>query len=90
MTMVATITLGTVASAAMTMDIPAMSRQAEATVARANCRSVDTAILAYLTDRQKLPTSLTDVQPYVQGDIAAYRIVDGKATGPGCDELHRR
>jgi hypothetical protein len=27
---------------------------------------------------------VSDVQPYVRGDISAYRIVRGKATGPGC------
>jgi hypothetical protein len=84
MTMVATITLGTVASAAMTMDVPAMSKDAQATVSLANCRQVNTAILAFYAERQAQPTSLADVDPYVQGDISAYRVVRGKAVGPGC------
>jgi hypothetical protein len=82
--MVATITLGTVASAAVTMDIPAMTRQAQSAVDQVNCRQVDTAILAYVAERQKQPVSVADVQPYVQGDISAYRILRGRVTGPGC------
>jgi hypothetical protein len=88
--MVAAITLGTVATAAVSMDVPALSRQAESTVARANCRSVDTAIIAYVSEWEVLPAALKDVKPYVQGDVTAYRIVAGKAVGPGCNAYYQR
>ncbi len=90
MTMASVITLGTVASATISVDAPALTRRAETAAAQATCRAVDTAILAFYTDRQVLPTTQRDVQPYVKGDISRYRIIAGRAAGPGCDELRRR
>jgi hypothetical protein len=90
MTVTAIVTLGTVATAAVSVDIPELSRQAEGTAGQANCRAVDTAILAYYSEEQVLPTAIKDVEPYIQGDISAYRIVSGKAAGPGCGPAAKR
>ncbi len=89
-TVASVITLGTVASATLTVDTPALTRRAESAAAQATCRAVDTAILAFYSERQVLPTTQRDLQPYVTGDISRYRIVAGRAAGPGCDELHKR
>ena len=90
MTMASVITLGTVASAVVSVDAPALTRRAETAAAQGTCRAVDTAIVAFYTERHVVPTTLRDVQPYVSGDISRYRIVAGRASGPGCTELHRR
>jgi type II secretory pathway pseudopilin PulG len=89
-TMTAVVTLGTVASAAVSVNMPALTRQSEATADQVTCRAVDTAIMAYYTEQQALPTVIADVTPYLQGDVSAYRVVSGRADGPGCDTLHRR
>ena len=90
MTMASVITLGTVASAAVSVDTPALTRRAESTAAQATCRAVGTAIVAFYTERQTLPTTLRDVQPYLSGDISRYEIIAGRAAGPGCDEPRTR
>ena len=50
----------------------------------ATCRAVNAAILGYLASYDREPRSIADLRPYVQGDIAAYRIAGGVAAGPGC------
>ncbi|WP_246595739.1 hypothetical protein [Actinoplanes auranticolor] len=57
---------------------------AETVASRASCRSVDQAILGYVAQHGTAPTTIRQIQPWVQGDIAAYRIVKGRAAGPGC------
>jgi hypothetical protein len=51
---------------------------------QATCRAVDAAIVAYVTVHDEAPASIDEVAGYVDGDITAYRIVDGVAVGPGC------
>jgi hypothetical protein len=51
---------------------------------RATCRAVDAAIVAYVTVYDEAPASVADLAEYVDGNITAYRIVDGMAAGPGC------
>ena len=51
---------------------------------KATCRAVDEAIIGYLTVNDRAPRSIADLEPYVKGDISAYRIVKGVAAGPGC------
>jgi hypothetical protein len=51
---------------------------------KATCRAVDEAIIGYLAVHDRAPRSIADLQPYVKGDISAYRIVRGVAAGPGC------
>jgi hypothetical protein len=50
----------------------------------ATCRAVNAAIAGYLTSHDRAPRSIAELRPYVQGDISAYRIAGGVATGPGC------
>jgi hypothetical protein len=51
---------------------------------QATCRTVDSAIAAYAAIHDEIPVSIADLAEYVRGNITAYRIVDGVATGPGC------
>jgi hypothetical protein len=59
-------------------------KQAQEVAATASCRTVDAAITAYVAIHDEPPTRIADLVGYVKGDIAAYRIVDGVAAGPGC------
>ncbi len=58
--------------------------QAREVAGQATCRTVDAAIVAYVGIHDEIPASVADLAGYVDGDIAAYRIVDGVAAGPGC------
>ncbi|WP_130507571.1 hypothetical protein [Krasilnikovia cinnamomea] len=66
------------------MDVQGLTRSAEAVAQRATCRAVDQAIVAYYAERDRVPQRLADIEPYLTGDISAYRIRDGRAAGPGC------
>jgi len=50
----------------------------------ATCRAVNAAILGYLASNDRAPRSIAELRPYVRGDVSAYRIAGGVATGPGC------
>jgi hypothetical protein len=58
--------------------------RARVVAARADCRAVNEAIVAYVAINDRDPRSINDVKDLVTGDISAYRIVRGMATGPGC------
>ncbi|WP_229073200.1 hypothetical protein [Actinoplanes sp. DH11] len=51
---------------------------------RATCRTVDTAIVGYVSVNGEAPTSIEQLYGWVRGDISAYRIKEGLAAGPGC------
>ncbi|WP_246607243.1 hypothetical protein [Paractinoplanes toevensis] len=51
---------------------------------QASCRTVDTAIVAYVALNDAQPESIDDLAGYVKGDITAYSVAGGVATGPGC------
>ena len=51
---------------------------------QATCRTVDTAIVGYLSIHDVEPTSVAQLSGFVRGDISRYSIVDGIAAGPGC------
>ena len=51
---------------------------------RASCRAVDQAITGYAAQHGSTPTTIAQVRSWVKGDISAYRIVQGRAAGPGC------
>ncbi|MEU4562983.1 hypothetical protein AB0F72_31770 [Actinoplanes sp. NPDC023936] len=55
-----------------------------AVAAAATCRTVDTAIVGYMSVNGVAPTSTTQLTDWVKGDISAYSIEDGVAAGPGC------
>jgi hypothetical protein len=61
-----------------------LEKQAQQVADRASCRTVDTAITAYVAIHDEAPTSIADLAGYVKGDITAYRIAGGVAAGPGC------
>lgn len=81
-------------AAAITVSIAAVSYaalgtgvlkdQAETVAGKAGCRAVNQAILGYVAQHDTAPTKITDLEPYLDGDISAYRIVKGVAAGPGC------
>ena len=58
--------------------------RARVVAARADCRAVNEAIVAYVALNDRDPRTVDDVKDLVQGDISAYRIVKGMAAGPGC------
>ncbi|MEV0902977.1 hypothetical protein [Actinoplanes sp. NPDC049802] len=61
-----------------------LEARAQVVADQATCRTVETAIVGYLMNNDVLPTSVRQLEDYVRGDISRYRIVDGKAAGPGC------
>ena len=80
-----------VAGASYVVFNPEASAEPARTVAgEADCRAVDAGIVAYLAEKNAAPRQIADVQPYILGDISAYRIVDGLAAGPGCDPVTAR
>jgi len=81
-------------AAAVTMSVAGVSyaalnsdsiRSTATTVAeKASCRAVDEAIVGYVAQHAAAPTAIRQLRPWVTGDISAYRIVKGRAAGPGC------
>ena len=57
---------------------------AQSAASRASCRTVTEAIVGYAALHDTAPTRIEQLRPWVQGDISAYRIVKGRAVGPGC------
>jgi hypothetical protein len=51
---------------------------------QASCRAVEVAIVGYAAQHDRTPTTIAQLRPWVRGDISAYRIVGGRAAGPGC------
>ena len=77
-----TVSVAGVSYAALNPD--RLESQARVVAAQASCRTVDSAIVAYVGVNGTAPTSVAELAGYVKGDISAYRIVDGAAAGPGC------
>ena len=77
-----TVSIAGVSYAALNTD--RIRSTAETVASRASCRSVDQAILGYVAQHGTAPIAIRQIQPWVQGDISAYRIVKGRAAGPGC------
>ncbi|HET6533266.1 MAG TPA: hypothetical protein VFH03_21985 [Actinoplanes sp.] len=82
--LVGAITLGVAGVSYLAFRPHEVAGTAERVADRATCRTVDEAIVGYLTTNDRPPRSIADLRPYVRGDISAYRIVDGRAAGPGC------
>jgi hypothetical protein len=82
--MATTVTLGVAGASYSALDPEKVERQARVVAAAASCRTVDSAIVAYVSVNDRAPTSIADLAGYVKGDITAYRIVGGMAAGPGC------
>jgi hypothetical protein len=82
--MVATVTLGTAGVSYVVLNPDRLEDQAQSVADQATCRTVDSAIVAFVAATGADPTSTAELARYVRGDITAYRIVDGQAAGPGC------
>lgn len=88
MSAVVTVSVAGVSYAALNPD--RMEKHAREVASQATCRTVDTAIVAYLGLHDEAPRRIGDLTGFVDGDITAYRIVDGRAAGPGCPTRRRR
>jgi hypothetical protein len=64
----------------------ALTGRAESVADAATCRALDQAVLAYAFDHERAPARISDIRPYVRGDLTGYRLVRGRAAGPGCPE----
>lgn len=82
--MAAAITVSTVGLAYVALSPDDLGGTAQQVADQASCRTVDTAIAAYLAQQDAAPTTIEQLRSWVRGDISAYRIVDGRAAGPGC------
>ena len=82
--MAAAITMSVAGVSYVAFNPDSSTEKARTVAGLADCRAVDAAIVAYLAEKNVAPHLIADVQPYVVGDISAYRIVDGLAAGPGC------
>ena len=82
--MIATLTLGTAGVSYVALNPERMEDQARVIADQATCRTVDSAIVAFVAATGAEPTSTADLARYVTGDITAYRVVAGRAAGPGC------
>ena len=82
--MAAAITVSIAGVSYAAFNVGEVSGPAKTVASRASCRAVDQAIVAYLVRHDTAPTVIGQLQPWVRGDISAYRIVKGRAAGPGC------
>jgi hypothetical protein len=77
---------GTVAGAATALDVPVLVGEATRTAELASCRTVETAVVAYVAEHDTAPVRMADLFPLLRGDVTGYRLLAGGAvTGPGCD-----
>ena len=77
-----TVSVAGVSYAALNPD--RLERHAREVASQATCRTVDSAIVAYVALHDETPRQVGDLTDFVDGDITAYRIVNGMAAGPGC------
>ena len=82
--MVAAITLSVAGSSYAALNTGGLTGRAELVADQAGCHAVNQAILGYVAEHDSAPRRIADLKPYVDGDISAYRLVHGVATGPGC------
>jgi hypothetical protein len=82
--MAATVTLSVAGVSYAALKPKEAERQARDVAARATCRAIDAAVAAFYAVHDRPPTKMSDLAPYVRGDITAYRIVNGMTAGPGC------
>ncbi|WP_250004064.1 hypothetical protein [Actinoplanes sp. M2I2] len=80
----AAVTLSVSAVCYSQFDTKRAEQQARTVAAQATCRAVDSAIVAYVGVHGDPPASTAQIAGYLDGDITAYRIVRGRAAGPGC------
>jgi hypothetical protein len=83
------LTTGTAGTMSGALDVPALEAGATAVAARVDCRTVDTAVAAFVAEHDTVPVRITDIRPYLRGDLTGYGIVAGAAVGPGCGPAER-
>lgn len=82
--MAAVVTLSVSGVSYTVLNSSAVEQSAEQVAGQATCRTVESAIVAYAGAHGVPPRSVADLAGYVDGDIRGYRIVGGRAAGPGC------
>ena len=80
----AAITVSVVGISYAALNSGVLAGRAQSVADTATCRALDQAVSAYAVDHGVQPMRIADVQPYVQGDVSGYRLVHGRAVGPGC------
>ena len=82
--MAAAVTVSIAGVSYAALNTTSIEKTATTVANQASCRTVDQAIVGYVAQNGTAPTTIKQVRPFVQGDISAYRIVKGRAAGPGC------
>lgn len=82
--MTAAVTVSVAGVSYLALDPGQLTARAESVAEQAACRAVDQAIAAYTSVHGVGPQAVGDLRPYVRGDISAYRVISGAASGPGC------
>lgn len=82
--MAAAVTVSIAGTSYAALNPDKLTADAKAVADQATCRTVDTAIVGFVVVNETDPTSIKQLKPYVDGDISRYRIVNGRAAGPGC------
>ena len=82
--MATVITTGVCGASYLALKPDQLEKSARVAVAQVDCRTVDSAIVAYVGVHGRAPKSIGELTGHVQGDISAYRVVRGTAAGPGC------
>jgi hypothetical protein len=81
---VCAVTMGISTASYSALNPKQLEAQARRVADKATCRTVDSAIVAFIALNDRDPKSIEQLRPYVRGDISAYRLVNGLAAGPGC------
>jgi hypothetical protein len=82
MTAAVTLSISAISYAALNPDH--LERSARVVADQATCRAVESAIVAYAGVNGTAPTSIADLAGLLDGDVSRYRVVAGRAAGPGC------
>ncbi|WP_236030282.1 hypothetical protein [Paractinoplanes lichenicola] len=82
--MTAAVTLSIAGFSYSQFDARELERKAQVVADKATCRAVNSAIVAYVGINGNDPKAITDLNGYLDGDISSYRVVRGRAAGPGC------
>jgi len=61
-----------------------LTDQAQVVADQATCRTVESALVAYVAVHDEPPSRISDLSGYLDGDITRYRIIAGRVAGPGC------
>lgn len=67
-------------------DSGALTDRAQTVADAATCRTLESAVVAYVAEHDAGPRTITDLRPYVRGDVTKYHLQDGLPVGPGCEQ----